>query len=348
MRFTNKYKNSYNVKNSYNGKNKTIKNLKNKNTDHFLSSCIQYYQKNIFENNKNAKQFGLNANIFLEKGPIFVIDYPNIIHILHEKYNDRNKVIECFYSFIHDQLTKKNAKIIIIAKMVVIKESNIKYMVSDVFLTGQNLTKKQIDASFFNKQQIVVVELNYKIKVSSSVDDLVGYLICVVLFAYLSRNGVNPVAKEFNNIKKLNMLTNDMQNFNKNLFGLSIEEEQLGENLHMFEMNSNYKMIKNMKENKIINIFVHEYMITKSHDTYHLACLIIGLANAVLHNTESLFPTYDQFKKLMMERKHKLCKKEMKMQCVYLYVLIKCVQTKLFGKNMFGSFPKETIIEMIF
>jgi hypothetical protein len=346
MRFTNKYKNSYN------GKNKTTKNLKNKNTDHFLSSCIQYYQKNIFTNNNNTKQFDLNANIFLEKGPIFVIDYPNIIHILHERYNNRNKVIECFYSFIHDQLTKKNAKIIIIAKMVVIKESNTKYMVSDVFLTGQNLTKKRIDASFFNKQQIVVVELNYKIKVSSSVDDLIGYLICLVLFAYLSRNGVNPIAKEFDNIKKLNMITNDMQNFNKNLFGLTLEEEELREKFNIFEMNPKYKMVKNMKESAIINTFVHEYMITTSEDTYHLACLITGLVKAVLHNknehnAESLFPTYDQFKNLMMERKHKLCKKEMKMECVYLYVLIKCVQTKLFGKNMFGSFSKKELIEMI-
>jgi hypothetical protein len=46
-----------------------------------------------------------------------------------------------------------------------------------------------------------------------------------------------------------------------------------------------------------------------------------------------------------MEKK-KLCKKEMKMQCVYLYVLIKCVQTKLFDENIFGSFPKDKIIEI--
>ena len=103
-----------------------------------------------------------------------------------------------------------------------------------------------------------------------------------------------------------------------------------------------------MKESAIINTFVHEYMITTSEDTYHLACFITGLVKAVLHNAESLFPTYDQFNNLMMERKHKLCKKEMKMQCVYLYVLIKCVQTKLFGKNMFGSFSKKELIEMIF
>jgi hypothetical protein len=349
MRFKNTHKHNNNLS------NKTTKNYKHKHTNLFLSSCIQYYQKNIFTNS-DSKKIGLNANIFLEKGPIYIIDYPNIIHILHEKYNERNKVIKCFYSFIHDQLTKKNAKIIIIAKMVVIEKDNIKYPISDVFLTGQTLTKKQIDISFFKTQQIMVFEFNYKMKISSSVDDLIGYFICVVLFTYLSKNGVNPIAKDFNGIQKLNMLTNDMQHFNKNLFGLTFEEQH-GEKLNILEMNSNYKMEKNVKEKKWINTFVNEYMTTKSTDTYHLACLIIGLVNAELYEDglkdefdfkDFVFPTYNQFKNLMMERKQKLCKKEMKMQCVYLYVLIKCVQTKMFDENMFGSFSKDKIIEMYF
>lgn len=352
LKKTNKQKNK-NKNNTTSRENKTKKNLKNKNknkhSDLFLSSCIEYYQKNIFAN-KHTKQSGLN-NIFLEQGPIFIIDYPNIIHILHEKYNERNKVIKCFYSFIYDQLTNKNAKIIIIAKMVIVEKDNIKYPISDVFLTGQTLTKKQMNTSFFKTQQIMVFEFNYKIKVSSSVDDLIGYFICVVLFAYLSENDINPIARDFNGIQKLNMLTNDMQQFNKNLFGLTFEEEQHGEKLSILEMNKTYKMVKNVKEKTCINTFIDEYMTTKSNDTYHLACLIIGLLNALLYEDgfgrkETFFPTYNQFKKVLVERKQKLCKKEMKMQCVYLYVLIKCVQTKMFDENMFGSFPKDKIIEM--
>ena len=334
---------------SMNRENKTKKKYKNKHTDLFLSSCIQYYQTNIFAN-KHTKQSGLN-NIFLEQGPIFIIDYPNIIHILHEKYNERNKVIKCFYSFIYDQLTNKNAKIIIIAKMVIVEKDNITYPISDIFLTGQTLTKKRMNTSFFKTQQIMVFEFNYKIKVSSSVDDLIGYFICVVLFAYLSENNINPIVKDLNGIQKLNMLTNDMQQFNKNLFGLTLEEEQNGEKLSILEMNTTYKMVKNVKEKTCINTFVDEYMTTKSNDTYHLACLIIGLLNAVLYEDgiglkENVFPTYNQFTRLLAERKHKLCKKEMKIQCVYLYVLIKCVQTKMFDENMFGSFSKDKIIEM--
>jgi len=75
---------------------KTRKNYNNENTNHFLSSCIQYYQQNIFTNHHSLKKQYF-ANIFLEKGPIFVIDYPNIIHILHETYKERNKLLhkEC-------------------------------------------------------------------------------------------------------------------------------------------------------------------------------------------------------------------------------------------------------------
>ena len=58
-----------------------------------------------------------------------------------------------------------------------------------------------------------------------------------------SGNGASPIARDFNGIQKLNMLTNDMQQFNKNLFGLTFEEEQHGEKLSILEMNKTYKML---------------------------------------------------------------------------------------------------------
>lgn len=335
-------KNTKSNKQHKQNQNQTRKNDKKAKHVFFLSNCVKYYQKHIYANyfaNKNSFK-----NIYLEQGPIFIIDYPNIIHILHEKYNERNKVIECFYSFLHKQLTK-NAKIIIIAKMVVIEASNIKYSISDVFSIGQKLTKLQIDSSFFNTQQILVFEFNYKHKISSSVDDLIGYFICVVLFAFLSKNEINPIEKDFNGIQKLNMVTNDMQQFNKNLFGLTIEEEQHGEKINVIEMNEKYKMIKHNKEQLCINTFMKEYMSTKSNDTQHLACLIIGLVNYILYDIKKIILSFNKFKTIV-ERKKNLCKKNMKISCVYLYVLIKCVQTKLFDENMFGSFSKDKIIEM--
>jgi hypothetical protein len=110
-----------------------------------------------------------------------------------------------------------------------------------------------------------------------------------VLFVFLSRNEVNPIKRDFNGIQKLNMITNDMQQFNKNLFGLTIEEEQYREKINMLEMNSNYKMIKNVKEKKILDILINEYMTTKVDDTYHLTCLIIGLVNTLLYEKKKIF-----------------------------------------------------------
>ena len=147
LKKTNKQKNK-NKNNTTSRENKTKKNLKNKNknkhSDLFLSSCIEYYQKNIFAN-KHTKQSGLN-NIFLEQGPIFIIDYPNIIHILHEKYNERNKVIKCFYSFIYDQLTNKNAKIIIIVKNIKINTMNLSkdLSVDKELFSGERSSKENI------------------------------------------------------------------------------------------------------------------------------------------------------------------------------------------------------------
>jgi hypothetical protein len=226
---------------------------------------------------------------------------------------------------------------------VVIAESNIKYPINEVFLTGKTLTNKQIDPTFFTTNRIIVIEFNYKRKISSSLDDLIGYFICVVLFTFLLKNGENPT-KVLNGTQKLNMLTNDTQQFNKNLFGLTSEESNNREKIHMLEMKSTYKMVINNQEQPWINNFIKQFMTTTSDDTHHLSCLIINLTNKLIHNNKSNFPTFKQFKSII--ERNQTCKKKMSIHCIYLYVLIKYVQNKLFDENMFGSFSKDKIIEL--
>ena len=323
-------------------KNKTRKNLKEKSS--FLSLCFQYYQENILKNNRKK----IILNKMIESGPIFIIDYPNIIHILHEKYKNKNKVIFHFYSFVYHQLYKKNAKIIIISKLVHI--DNIEYLIDDIFIKGYELTHKKIDSFYFTNESIIIYHLNYKYKVSSSYDDLIGYFICLVLFVYLQRSNINPLKKYTKYIQKLNMITNDTQNFNKNLFGLTLEEQKYfsikGNEFTINTLNSNYEMIYGKIDQKLLYHFFHHYVIKKVDDIYHLECYILGIINK-LKTQDSPFVTYYKFKQLYEKNKHSLCKKERINQYIYLYSFIKLVQMHIFQGNVYGSIDKNSILKII-
>ena len=142
---------------------------------------------------------------------ILIIDYPNIIHILFEKYKDKNQVIKHFYHFIYSELERKT-NIIIITKNVTIDDNT--FDIETVLNIGAQITQKQIDRSYFDKESIQIYHLSYSNphRISSSIDDLLGYFICFVLFAYLTHSGIQPS-------QRLKMITNDKQFFDKNLFG---------------------------------------------------------------------------------------------------------------------------------
>ena len=265
--------------------------------ENFLSSCFKYYYGNIKICNKHkqfttssCKSIGL-TNSFLQvinNGPLIIIDYPNIIHILYEKYKDKNKVIRKFYEFIYRGLNTSNTKFYIISKNVIIDD--IPFDIKTVFNQGSILTGKIIDKKYFDHEHINIYDLNYKIKISSSIDDLLGYFICFVLFVYLSKSGIDPNKKERNNLKKLTILTNDKQFFNKNLFGLTEEEQknhiQISKDLIVNKLIlivdpndeiKKYVFKGDNLEGELIRSFLNEYISTTVKDTKNLECKMIVL-----------------------------------------------------------------------
>ena len=123
--------------------------------------------------------------------------------------------------------------------------------------------------------------------------------------------------------------------------------------MHILFMQPSYEMVNNLKEQKEFDSFIDNYMMTKVDDIHHLTCFMTGLVNKMLHNdNDSFLHTYKEFKEIVEKEKGFLCKRDIdimdsQFRYVYLYALIKCVQAKLFDENMFGSFSKDRIIELI-
>ena len=111
----------------------TFANL-NDYTGSFLSSCFNYYYGKVkLVNPKLQQTVDLKlSKSFLsvkDKGTLVIIDYPNVIYTLYEKYADLNKVVNHFYNFIHSQLTNHQTKFYIVSKQVIINNINFNYCV---------------------------------------------------------------------------------------------------------------------------------------------------------------------------------------------------------------------------
>lgn len=375
------------IKNSKTKKRNYINNfqekvfLKERKTSTFLSSCFQYYYGNILICNKKCKELVL-SNSFLEtkyKGPLVIIDYPNVIHILYEKYKDKNQVIKNFYQFICSQL-HKSTKFYIIAKKVVIDDISLD--IETVFNQGYKLTGLLIEKKYFDNEHINIYNLSYtlKEKISSSIDDLLGYFICFVLYAYLSNSNINPNENTNPLFNKINIITNDKQFFNKNLFGLTEDEREnhvnIAKDLTIEKLMLNHKhyfFINNKLDQKLLSSFLNEYVITFSNNTRNLECKLFTLLQ-ILHNSISKKNTLDFFsyenlnqlqKKYLEKYKHKSSKKcptlgslvdgqHNLIKYYYLYTFIKYVQihTHTYTKNgkqfgeFYGSQPKDEIVTL--
>jgi hypothetical protein len=378
-------------KNKIKGNSKTKKNSININNFHekikityfqkptFLSSCFQYYYGNIEICNKICNPLVL-SNSFLEtinKGPLVIIDYPNIIHILYEKYGNKEFVYKIFYTFIYNQLNQLT-KFYIISKNVVI--DNIPFDIETVFNEGYKLTGKIIDKKYFKKEHINIYNLSYSIKenVSSSIDDLLGYFICFILYVYLSNSNINPNEKLNQLFKKINIITNDKQFFNKNLFGLSEDERKFKINIKndlsiniLTVENNHYTFVKNKLDKLLLINFFNEYMVTTSNDIKNLECKISILLQ-ILHNSTYKTNTQQFFsynninhlqKKYLEKYKYKskcnglekiITKENNLLKYYYLYTFIKYIQIHLHANNktklgeieLYGSQSKEKIIHI--
>jgi len=349
-----------------------IKTLKKRPCDKrsFFSCCLHFYENYIFKKTplsyQKQKQSNTILNVLLQNGPIIVLDYSNIIYVLHDVYKSRLTVIRLFYSFLYTQICVNNAVIIVLSKNVIIKEDGVQYFITDVLKTGKKLTKKNIPNFYFEKHQLVIFQLDYPIKISSSVDDFLGYFFVVVIYAFLKSHNINPLEQmklvsesssstSSFKFQKLNMITNDRQNFEKNLFGVTDMEEL--ESISLFQIRTNSffydTSIDKKKDEFLLRTFLNTYITTKTEDIHHLSCFIRGIVkhfhspSFLSKKTSFVLFSYRFFKKKLKEIIPTLCTrsltKENEYYYYYLYVLIKSVQRQLFHNKLFGNFSKETI-----
>jgi hypothetical protein len=250
-------------------------------------------------------------------GSLFILDYPNIIYILYEEFKEKNRVFVEFYNFIYKEL-RKGSKFYIIAKNVVI--DNLSFNIKEIFNEGFKLTGKAIKKNYFDQEYINIYFLNYKKKekISSSIDDLLGYFICFNLYVYLINNGINVSSNKKNSsYSKLTIITNDKQFFNKNLFGLTKDERKY--HVHLlkdltFEKlvleKGKYIFIQNNIDKNLVSNFFNDYMITNASDNKDLECRINMLLQ-ILHNSKPKKNTLPFFSYENLNELHKKYLKNM-------------------------------------
>jgi hypothetical protein len=205
---------------------------------------------------------------------------------LHEKFKKRNKVIQHFYAFILREL-KKKSKLYIISKDVVIEGKA--YDIETVFNIGRSLTGKTIDMKHFTRENLCIFNIDYEKKMSSSTDDLMGWFICLNLFTYLLRSDNDPNKSYKGITKKLNLITNDKQLFDKNLFGLTDDERKNHVNLArdimlkklIVDEHGNYKLVNDPFDCLLVRTFLKEYVVADIHDTADLECNISVLLELI-------------------------------------------------------------------
>lgn len=280
--------------------NDEIKEIYLKNEDSnikntFLTSCFLFYYGKIIVNQPNSKKTTLHlTRDFLNTikyNKVLVIDYANIIYILHDKYNNKKIVSEKFYRFLLNNL-RENNKIIIITKPVNIRGDI--YNIEKILAIGNQYAPKndRITDTFFEKEQICIYLLHFNTKISSSIDDLLQQFCLFVIFVYYknSKTKILKNSKEQISKNKLTLLTNDSQFFDKNLFGKTIDEKKHGieylKDLHFKKLilqKNKCVYVKNQIEELLVKNFLQDYMVEQIDNTESLECNLSVLVELLLN-----------------------------------------------------------------
>jgi len=264
-------------------------NLTNLNT--FLSSCFKYYYGNVTiqQNSKVSKlQYSTSFLTTVKYNQIIIIDYANIMHILFEQYNNNFELASLhFYKFILTQLKKKN-KIIIISKTIVL--TGAQYDVLHVLNIGKQMAKETIKSKYFVSEQLCIYNLEYTAKLSSSVDDLLQYFLTFIMFVYLLDNNKDPSSNN-STLQKLQLITNDKQRFDKNLFGKT-DEERKAKIKYLYDLlyskvsisNGEFVLTHNTIEQLLLRQFFSNYVRENIKDVDNLECNLTVLLELLHQN----------------------------------------------------------------
>lgn len=273
-----------------------------------LEKFIRFYYEQIFTHNK--KTHILNA-----KKKYFIIDYANIIHILYEKYKDVDVVSEKFNRF----LSKYSKNIIFIVSKPV--------TIGDIIIDISRVIALA---------NVYIFNIEYKLEISSNIDDILTHFLCVVLFIGLMRMNIDPK-------NKIVLITNDKQNFCKNLFEMTEDEKKHKINL-LTDVNITEISMGKKHKVKGIKEFLNEYITREKNKT--LKCSISQMIKVL---QKRKFVDFDYVKLNEMQKKitnkcmrHSRHKGNLK-KYFYLYVYIKYIQNYL-NNDFYGSMSKEKII----
>jgi len=271
-----------------------------------LDKFIKFYYEQIFSNSKKHI-------LHFHASKYFIIDYANIMHILYDKYKNVNVVFKKFDSFLH-KYSKTNL-IFIVSKPVSI-EGN------------------QLNIPIPMLENVYIFNIDYKTNISSNIDDILTHFLCVVIFVGLLRLKVEPKDKIF-------LITNDKQNFQKNLFEMTEDEKKSKINLKDVKiteilMGKTYKV-------KNINKFLKEYMTHEKNST--LKCSIVQMTK-VIENNDFNYNKLNNWQKKITKKCMKYSRQNGKLKkYFYLYVYIKYIQHYL-NDDFYGSMSKEKIISL--
>ena len=271
----------------YNG---NIKNIQST----ILSSIFLYFYgkiKIINTIDNSSKKIKLTKSFLNLKnvGSILIIDYANIIHILYEKYKKHDIVIKKFYNFLYKQLEEKS-KIFIICKPFTINKYS--YDIVKILNIGKYISNKTISEKYFLNEELNIYIIDQNNIIQSSIDDLITQLLCFVLMVYLLNSNKNPnkYIKNDNYLKKINLITNDKQLFDKNLFGKTFSE--IKNHINYCEINikkvyynsthQNYYSYIDLLDELLIRHFLKNFVITIVNDNKFLDCNIMLLIELLL------------------------------------------------------------------
>jgi hypothetical protein len=330
---------------------------------------------------KTRKNYILkNTNICNDKKSLYIVDYANVIYILFEKYNSYDEVAQRFYLFLCNQL-KKESILYIVSKLVVIENNN--YDIKTILKYGESTTRIKIPNKYFKTNQLVIINLQYPLKVSSSIDD--------IMFWYISTKIWFEICNKPR--KKMYIVTNDKQHFDKNLFGKTEDERShdisISRDLKIttIDPQNNYKYVKEKSmENlpKMFDVWVNTIAENNQGLESNISLLVEMLMNKrklygmldknpnfeTSNFNKSKFPKnrYNEIDKFQRKIKPDTSKTLNKLSVVrekgsnklsqnyYQYALIKYMQMyinkmkkndngKTYG-NFYGSMDKEQIIKL--
>ena len=280
-----------------------------------MDKFLRFYYKQIFSHSNSSTL--LNRNI----KKYFILDYANVIHILYNYYKEVEVIREKLHRFLQKYSRRNN--IFIVCKPVYIDGENL--CITNLLRPGE---------LFVNN--VYIFNIDYKLHISSSIDDILTHLLCVVIFIGLIRLKINPK-------NRILLVTNDKQNFYKNLFELTLQEKHSNiDDLDIVEWVFDGRTLTTHKV-KYVKRFLKEYMTTKTNED--IECNITQMVKGL---SRKRIIDFDYEKLNQMQKKMtKKCKSSGKLKrYYYLYVYIKYIQSYLHG-DFYGSMSKEEIVSLI-